>query len=77
MEKLRNVAIDRYTMNAMLSSNEKREGPPISESREPEADGRLKDLLVNLIDSSKALDVRSGWTECTPTSATNRSVAIG
>ena len=58
MEKLRNVAIDRYTMDAMLSSNEKREEPPFSESREPEADGRLKGLLVNLIDSSKTLDVR-------------------
>ncbi|TMI19278.1 hypothetical protein E6H32_02685 [Candidatus Bathyarchaeota archaeon] len=45
-------------MDAMLSSNEKREGLPFSEVREPEAGDRLKGLLVDLIDSSKALDVR-------------------
>ena len=45
-------------MNAMLSSNEKREGLPHSEGREPETIDRLKDLLVDLIDSSKSLDAR-------------------
>jgi hypothetical protein len=45
-------------MDAMLSTNEKREGPPFSEVREPEAGDRLKGLLVDLIDSSKTLDVR-------------------
>ena len=45
-------------MNAVLSSNEKREGLPHSEGREPETIGRLKDLLVDLIDSSKSLDAR-------------------
>jgi hypothetical protein len=45
-------------MDAMLSDNEKREGPLYPEEREPEAGGRLKDLLVDLIGSSKTLDVR-------------------
>jgi hypothetical protein len=44
-------------MDAVLSSNGKREGLSYSEIRETK-DGRLKDLLVDLIDSSKALDVR-------------------
>ena len=42
----------------MLSNNEKREGLPHSEGREPETIDRLKDLLVDLIDSSKSLDAR-------------------
>jgi hypothetical protein len=45
-------------MDAMLSNNGKREGLPYTESRRAETDVRLKDLLVGLIDSSKALDVR-------------------
>jgi hypothetical protein len=45
-------------MDAVLSGNGKREGLAHSEVREAESDGRLKDLLVGLIDSSKALDVR-------------------
>jgi hypothetical protein len=45
-------------VDRLLSNNEKREGPSHSEAREPEAHGRLKDLLVDLIDSSRALDVR-------------------
>jgi hypothetical protein len=45
-------------MDAVLSGNGKREGLAYSEVREARAGGRLKDLLVDLIDSSKALDVR-------------------
>jgi hypothetical protein len=45
-------------MDAVLSGNGKRGGLAYSEVREAKADGRLKDLLVDLIDSSKALDVR-------------------
>ena len=45
-------------MDAMLSSSEKREGPSRSEASDSGADGRLKDLLLNLIVSSKALDAR-------------------
>jgi len=45
-------------MSATLANNGKREGLPYPENREGETDGRLKDLLVDLIDSSKALDVR-------------------
>jgi hypothetical protein len=45
-------------MDAVLSGNGKREGLAYSEVREAKADGRLKDLLVDLIGSSKALDVR-------------------
>ncbi len=45
-------------MDAMRSNSEKRDGPLFSEAREPERDGSLKDLLVDLIGSSKALDVR-------------------
>ena len=45
-------------MDAVLSGNGKREGLVYSEVREAETAGRLKDLLVGLIDSSKALDVR-------------------
>src|SRR5437899_2632318 len=44
-------------MDAVLSGNGKREGLAYSEVREAKTDG-LKDLLVGLIDSSKALDVR-------------------
>ena len=45
-------------MDAMLSGNGRREVLLSGEDREAETDNRLKDLLVNLIDSSKALDVR-------------------
>ena len=45
-------------MDAMLSGNGRREVSLSGEDREAETDNRLKDLLVNLIDSSKALDVR-------------------
>ncbi len=45
-------------MDAMVSGDEKREGLPHSECPEPKAVGRLKDLLVDLIDSSKSLDAR-------------------
>jgi len=45
-------------MDESPAGNGKREGPAYSEAREAETDGRLKDLLVGLIDSSKALDVR-------------------
>ncbi|TMI16428.1 hypothetical protein E6H35_00075 [Candidatus Bathyarchaeota archaeon] len=45
-------------MDAALSGNGKREGLAYSEVREAKPDVRLKDLLVGLIDSSKALDVR-------------------
>ena len=45
-------------MDAILAGTGKREGYSYSEVREPKNDGRLKDLLVDLIDSSKALDVR-------------------
>jgi len=45
-------------MDAVLSGNGKREGLALSEVRVAESDGRLKDFLVGLIDSSKALDVR-------------------
>jgi len=48
----------RCKMDAVLSGNGKREGLAYSEVREAKTDGRLKDLLVGLIDSSKALDVR-------------------
>ena len=45
-------------MDAMLSGIGRREVSLSGEDREAETDNRLKDLLVNLIDSSKALDVR-------------------
>jgi hypothetical protein len=45
-------------MDAMLSSTGKREGLSYSEGREVETDGRLKELLVGLIDSSETLEVR-------------------
>ena len=45
-------------MDAMLSNNEKREGSSRSQALESGTGGRLKDLLVDLIDSSKALDAR-------------------
>lgn len=45
-------------MDAMLSSNERREGSSPSEIAESGMDDRLKDLLVGLIASSKALDCR-------------------
>ena len=45
-------------MDAMLYSSEKRKGPSLSEASDSGADGHLKDLLLNLIASSKALDAR-------------------
>jgi hypothetical protein len=48
----------RYNMDAMLSDSEKREESLSATGREAETDDHLKDLLVNLIGSSKALDVR-------------------
>jgi len=45
-------------MDAVLSGHGKREGLAYSEVGGAKTDGRLKDLLVGLIDSSKALDVR-------------------
>jgi hypothetical protein len=45
-------------MDATFSNSEKRDGPLLLEGREPGADGHLKDFLVDLIGSSKALDVR-------------------
>lgn len=45
-------------MDAVLSSNEKREGPSRSGDSDSETDSRLKDLLRELIVSSKALDAR-------------------
>jgi hypothetical protein len=45
-------------MDAMLPNSEKRDWPLFSEAREPGTNGRLKGLLVDLIGSSKALDVR-------------------
>ena len=45
-------------MDATLASNENRDELADSEVRETKTDDRLKDLLVGLIDSSKALDVR-------------------
>jgi hypothetical protein len=44
-------------MDAILAGNGKREGIAISEIRD-KADGRLKDLLVDLIASSKAIEAR-------------------
>jgi hypothetical protein len=45
-------------MDAMLSGDGKPEGSLSVEDQETETDGRLKGLLVDLIGSSKALDVR-------------------
>jgi hypothetical protein len=42
----------------MLSGNGKREESLSAEGRETETDSSLKEFLVDLIDSSKALDVR-------------------
>ncbi len=45
-------------MDATLAGNGKRYGPPESDVRNAKTDGRLRDLLVDLIASSKALDAR-------------------
>jgi hypothetical protein len=45
-------------MDATLAGNGKRHGPPESDVRDAKTDGRLRDLLVDLIASSKALDAR-------------------
>ena len=45
-------------MDTMLLSNEKLEGSSRSEGKESGTDSRLKDLLVGLIATSKALDAR-------------------
>jgi hypothetical protein len=45
-------------MDAMLSANRRQEGSLSAKGQEPETGGRLKDLLVGLIGSSRALDVR-------------------
>ena len=45
-------------MDESPNGNGKQEGLAYLEGREAEIDGRLKDLLVDLIDSSRALDVR-------------------
>ena len=45
-------------MDAMVSSNEKREGSSRSQDVKSGTDGRLRDLLVGLIASSRALDAR-------------------
>jgi hypothetical protein len=42
----------------MLSGNGKREESLSAEGREAETDSSLREFLVDLIDSSKALDVR-------------------
>jgi len=45
-------------MDASLAGNGKRDGLPESVLRDAKPDGRLRDLLVDLIASSKALDAR-------------------
>ncbi|HMB67564.1 MAG TPA: hypothetical protein VKM96_06420 [Candidatus Bathyarchaeia archaeon] len=45
-------------MDATLAGNGKRYGLPESDVRDAKTDGRLRDLLVDLIASSKALDAR-------------------
>lgn len=60
-------------MDAMVSDNGKREGSLSAEGREVEPDDRLKDLLVDLIDSSKALDVRV-WLDGVYTDITDKQV---
>jgi hypothetical protein len=45
-------------MDATLAGNGKRYGPPESDVRDAKTDGRLRDLLVDLIASSKALNAR-------------------
>lgn len=45
-------------MDALSQSNEKREPLGYSGAQEPTGEGRLKDLLVDLIAFSKALDAR-------------------
>ena len=45
-------------MDATLAGNRKRYGLPESDVRDSKTDGRLRDLLVDLIASSKALDAR-------------------
>jgi hypothetical protein len=45
-------------MDTTLAGNGKRYGPPESDVRDAKTDGRLRDILVDLIASSKALDAR-------------------
>jgi hypothetical protein len=45
-------------MDSILANSGNRDGLPHSEAQEAKTDGRLKDLLVGLIASSKALDAR-------------------
>ena len=45
-------------MDATPAGNGKRYGLPESDVRDAKTDGRLRDLLVDLIASSKALDAR-------------------
>ena len=45
-------------MDSTLASSGNGNGLPHSEAKEAKLDGRLKDLLVGLIASSKALDAR-------------------
>jgi hypothetical protein len=44
-------------MDSVLTGNGKREVPPTSEIRD-KSDGRLKDLLADMIASSKAIEAR-------------------
>jgi hypothetical protein len=44
-------------MDASLAGNGKRDGLPVSEIRD-KPDGRLRDLLVDLIASSKSIEAR-------------------
>jgi hypothetical protein len=45
-------------MDSITADNGNRDGLPHSEAQEAKTDGRLKDLLVELIASSRALDAR-------------------
>jgi hypothetical protein len=45
-------------MDSIFVNSGNREGLPHSETQEAKTDGRLKDILVELIASSKALDAR-------------------
>ncbi|OLD15028.1 MAG: hypothetical protein AUI50_01305 [Crenarchaeota archaeon 13_1_40CM_2_52_14] len=45
-------------MDATLADNEKRDGLSGSYVRDAKTDGRLRNLLIDLIASSKALDAR-------------------
>jgi len=64
-------------MDATFAGNGKRYGLQESDVRDAKTDDRLRDLLVDLIASSKAWTQESGSTEYTPTSMTNRSVENG